>query len=78
MVVMSSRSKWKLYYFALFLWYLFLASLVSGCEKQLEEQICCDWNAINFDPDYNGHNVNQLYFTNSSLCNDDVCIYENY
>jgi|TARA_R100001510_G_C7500742_1_gene104536 hypothetical protein len=74
---MSSRSKWKLYYFALFLWYLFLASLV-GCEKQLEEQICCDWDATNFDPEYNGHNVNQLYFTNSSLCNDDVCIYENY
>tara|TARA_A100001391_G_scaffold104498_1_gene69757 strand:+ start:5891 stop:6115 length:225 start_codon:yes stop_codon:yes gene_type:complete len=74
---MSSRSKWKLYYFALFLWYLFLASLV-GCEKQLEEQICCDWDATNFDPEYNGHNVNQLYFTNSSLCNDNVCIYENY
>ena len=74
---MSLRSKWKLYYFALFLWYLFLASLV-GCEKQLEEQICCDWDATNFDPEYNGHNVNQLYFTNSSLCNDDVCIYENY
>tara|TARA_R100001015_G_C4628970_1_gene189435 strand:- start:227 stop:451 length:225 start_codon:yes stop_codon:yes gene_type:complete len=74
---MSSRSKWKLYYFGLFLWYLFLASLV-GCEKQLEEQICCDWDATNFDPEYNGHNVNQLYFTNSSLCNDDVCIYENY
>ena len=74
---MSSRSKWKLYYFALFLWYLFLASLV-GCERQLEEQICCDWDATNFDPEYNGHNVNQLYFTNSSLCNDNVCIYENY
>ena len=74
---MSSRSKWKLYYFALFLWYLFLASLV-GCEKQLEEQICCDWDATKFDPEYNGHNVNQLYFTISSLCNDDVCIYENY
>ena len=42
------------------------------------EQTCCDWDAINFDPDWNGHNVNQLYFTDSSLCNDNLCIYPNY
>ena len=24
------------------------------------------------------HNVNQLYFTGSNLCNDDLCTYENY
>ena len=42
------------------------------------EQMCCDWNASNFDPNYNGHNVNQLYFTGSNLCNDDLCTYENY
>ena len=42
------------------------------------EQVCCDWDASNFDPDFNGHNVNQLYFTGSNLCNDDLCVYENY
>ncbi len=42
------------------------------------EQTCCDWDAINFDPDWNGHNVNQLYFTDSSLCNNNLCVYPNY
>ena len=42
------------------------------------EQTCCDWDAANFDPEWNGHNVNQLYFTGSDLCNDDLCIYPNY
>ena len=42
------------------------------------EQVCCDWDASNFDPEYNGHNVNQLYFTGSNLCNNDLCVYENY
>ena len=47
-----------------------------GCEKELSlEQICCDWDAVNFDPEYNGHNVNQLYFTGSDLCDDSLCIY---
>ena len=42
------------------------------------EQTCCDWDASNFNPEWNGHNVNQLYFTGSDLCNDDLCIYPNY
>ena len=42
------------------------------------EQTCCDWDAINFNHEWNGHNVNQLYFTGSDLCNDDLCIYPNY
>jgi hypothetical protein len=42
------------------------------------EQTCCDWDAVNFNPEWNGHNVNQLYFTGSDLCNDDLCIYPNY
>ena len=42
------------------------------------EQVCCDWDAINFNPDWNGHNVNQLYFTGSDLCNNELCIYPNY
>ncbi len=59
--------------------YIILLLLIfTSCERELEDQVCCDWDAANFDPDYNGHNVNQLYFTNSSLCNDNVCIYENY
>ena len=37
-----------------------VGSLVS-CEEQLElEQCCCDWNAANFEIEYNGYNVNQL------------------
>ena len=39
------------------------------------EQVCCDWDAANFQFEFQGHNVNQLYFTNSSLCNDELCIY---
>ena len=59
--------------------YIILLLLIfTSCERELEDRVCCDWDAANFDPDYNGHNVNQLYFTNSSLCNDNVCIYENY
>ena len=42
------------------------------------EQICCDWDAANFQFEFQGHNVNQLYFTGSDLCNDDLCIYLNY
>ena len=53
-----------------------VAVLFTGCEKELlPEQVCCDWDAVNFDPEYNGHNVNQLYFTGSDLCNNDLCIY---
>ena len=55
---------------------LFLAFIFISCEKELlTEQVCCDWDAVNFDPEYNGHNVNQLYFTGSPLCNNDLCIY---
>ena len=55
---------------------LFLAFVFISCEKELlTEQVCCDWDAVNFDPEYNGHNVNQLYFTDSPLCNNDLCIY---
>ncbi len=42
------------------------------------QQTCCDWDAVNFNPDWNGHNVNQLYFTGSDLCNDELCVYPNY
>ena len=42
------------------------------------EQTCCDWDAVNFDPEWNGYNVNQLYFTGSLLCNNELCIYPNY
>ena len=53
-----------------------VAVLFTGCEKELLfEQVCCDWDAVNFDPEHNGHNVNQLYFTGSDLCNNDLCIY---
>ena len=37
-----------------------LIFLLTSCEKELlVEQVCCDWDASNFDPNYNGHNVNQ-------------------
>ena len=39
------------------------------------EQTCCDWDAANFQFEFQGHNVNQLYFTNSPLCNNNLCIY---
>ena len=39
------------------------------------QQTCCDWDAVNFDPEWNGHNVNQLYFTGSDLCDNSLCIY---
>ena len=56
--------------------FLFLFIILMGCEKELFiEQVCCDWDAVNFDPEYNGHNVNQLYFTGSPLCNNELCIY---
>ena len=56
---------------------LFLLLVIStSCEKELSiEQVCCDWDAVNFDPEYNGHNVNQLYFTGSPLCDNNLCIY---
>jgi len=50
--------------------------MFTSCEKELLfDQVCCDWDATNFDPEYNGHNVNQLYFTGSPLCNNELCIY---
>ena len=56
--------------------FLFLFIILIGCEKELLlEQICCDWDAVNFDPEWNGHNVNQLYFTGSDLCDNSLCIY---
>ena len=42
------------------------------------EQVCCDWDATNFQFEFQGHNVNQLYFTGSLLCNNDLCVYPNY
>ena len=52
-----------------------IGSLVS-CEEKLElEQCCCDWDAANFEIEYNGYNVNQLYFTNSDICNNNLCVY---
>ena len=63
------------YIFVVLFWLTVLLTL-TGWEKDLMiEQVCCDWNAVNFDPDYNGHNVNQLYFTGSDLCNNDLCLY---
>ena len=63
------------YIFVVLFWITVLLTLTS-CEKELMiEQVCCDWNAVNFDPDYNVHNVNQLYFTGSDLCNNDLCLY---
>ena len=57
------------------IWLLIAFAFIS-CEKELiTEQVCCDWDAVNFDPEYNGHNVNQLYFTGSLLCNNELCIY---
>ena len=59
--------------------FLFLFIILMGCEKELLlEQVCCDWDAANFNPEWNGHNVNQLYFTGSDLCNNELCIYPNY
>ena len=56
--------------------FLFLFIILMGCEKELLlEQVCCDWDAVNFYPEYNGHNVNQLYFTGSPLCDNELCIY---
>ena len=63
-------------YIIVVLFWLVVLSILTSCEKELFiEQVCCDWDAVNFDPEYNGHNVNQLYFTGSDLCNDDLCIY---
>ena len=48
----------------------------ASCESSFDvEQCCCDWNAANFEPEYNGYNVNQLYFTGSDMCNNELCIY---
>ena len=46
-----------------------------SCERELQMEFCCDWDAINFNPTYLGHNVNQAYFTDSNLCNNDLCQY---
>ena len=63
-------------YIIVVLFWLVVLSILTSCEKELFiEQVCCDWDAVNFDPEYNGHNVNQLYFTGSDLCNNDLCIY---
>jgi len=63
-------------YIIVVLFWLVVLSILTSCEKELFiEQVCCDWDAVNFNPNYNGHNVNQLYFTGSDLCNDDLCIY---
>ena len=63
-------------YIIVLLFWLIVLSVLTSCEKELLiEQVCCDWDAVNFDPEYNGHNVNQLYFTGSPLCNNDLCIY---
>ena len=63
-------------YIIVLLFWLIILSVLTSCEKELFiEQVCCDWDAVNFDPEYNGHNVNQLYFTGSDLCNNDLCIY---
>ena len=63
-------------YIIVVLFWLVVLSVLTSCEKELFiEQVCCDWDAVNFDPEHNGHNVNQLYFTGSDLCNDDLCIY---
>ena len=71
--------KEKLGYIFVVIFWLVALSLLTSCEKDMMfEQVCCDWDAVNFDPDYNGHNVNQLYFTGSDLCNNELCIYPNY
>tara|TARA_B100000519_G_scaffold203067_1_gene223897 strand:+ start:1467 stop:1685 length:219 start_codon:yes stop_codon:yes gene_type:complete len=71
--------KEKLGYIFVVIFWLITLSLLTSCEKDMMfEQVCCDWDAVNFDPDYNGHNVNQLYFTGSDLCNNELCIYPNY
>ena len=63
-------------YIIVLVFWLIVLSVLTSCEKELFiEQVCCDWDAVNFDPEYNGHNVNQLYFTGSDLCNNDLCIY---
>ena len=63
-------------YIIVLLFWLIVLSVLTSCEKELFiEQVCCDWDAVNFDPEYNGHNVNQLYFTGSDLCDNDLCIY---
>jgi hypothetical protein len=63
-------------YIIVLLFWLIILSVLTSCEKELLiEQVCCDWDAVNFDPEYNGHNVNQLYFTGSPLCDNDLCIY---
>ena len=56
--------------------YIILLLLIfTSCERELEDQVCCDWDAANFEIEYNGYNVNQLYFTNSDICNNDLCVY---
>ena len=56
---------------------IFLTAITfASCERIFDvEQCCCDWNAANFEPEYNGYNVNQLYFTGSDMCNNELCIY---
>jgi|TARA_Y100000356_G_C11192148_1_gene252771 hypothetical protein len=68
--------KKKLGYIFVVIFWLITLSLLTSCEKDMMfEQVCCDWDAVNYDPEYNGHNVNQLYFTGSALCNNELCIY---
>ena len=65
----------KLSYIAVIIFWFIIVMVLSSCEKQLELEFCCDWDAVNFEPEYLGHNVNQAYFTNSPLCNNELCIY---
>ena len=81
----------KLSYIAVIIFWFVIVMVLSSCEKEVFieeelpsrlkpdvstiEQVCCDWDAVNFEPEYLGHNVNQAYFTNSPLCNNNLCIY---
>ena len=66
--------------------------VLTGCEKQeftdiperskpdvsMVEKFCCDWDDANFEPYVNGVCVTEAYFRNSSSCDNDLCIYNNY
>ena len=83
--------KEKLSYVAVIVFWFIIVMVLSSCEKEvfieeelpsrlkpdvsIIEQVCCDWDAANFQFEFQGHNVNQLYFTNSPLCNNNLCIY---
>ena len=66
--------------------------VLTGCEKQeftdiperskpdvsMVEKFRCDWDAANFEPYVNGVCVTEAYFRNSSSCDNNLCIYNNY